>query len=34
MSDILKRVSDIGIIPVIAFNSVEEAVPQIGRAHV
>lgn len=27
MSDILKRVSDIGIIPVIAFNSVEEAVP-------
>ena len=27
MSDILKRVSDIGIIPVIAFNSVDEAVP-------
>ena len=27
MNEILKRVSDIGIIPVIAFNSVEEAVP-------
>lgn len=27
MNDVLKRVSDIGIIPVIAFNSVEEAVP-------
>ena len=27
MNEIIKRVSDIGIIPVIAFNSVEEAVP-------
>ena len=27
MNEVLKRVSDIGIIPVIAFNSVEEAVP-------
>ena len=27
MNDVLKRVSDIGIIPVIAFNSVDEAVP-------
>ena len=27
MNEVLKRVSDIGIIPIIAFNSVEEAVP-------
>lgn len=27
MNEVLKRVSDIGIIPVIAFNSVDEAVP-------
>lgn len=27
MNEVLKRVSDIGIIPVIAFNSVEEAAP-------
>lgn len=27
MNEILKRISDIGIIPVIAFNSVDEAVP-------
>lgn len=27
MNEVLKKISDIGIIPVIAFNSVEEAVP-------
>lgn len=27
MNEVLKRVSDIGIIPVIAFNSVDEAIP-------